>query len=52
MWMWILEDDLQYMDSYAMYGLPLFKAVALKYGFKNEIGKDTGKEEKYNEILF
>lgn len=49
MWMWILEDELQTHDSYAQYGLPLLKAVALKYGFKNEIGDDAGDEDKYAE---
>lgn len=48
MWMWILEDELQDHDSYAMYGLPLFKAVAIKYGFPNEIGEDAGDESKYD----
>lgn len=48
MWMWVLEDDLQHHDSYAMYGLPLFKAVAEKYGFENPIGGDSGAEQKYN----
>jgi len=47
LWLWILEDPLQHSSNYAQYGLPLFKAVALKYGFKNEIGKDTGSERKY-----
>jgi hypothetical protein len=32
-----------------MYGLPIFKATAQKYGFNNPIGEDTGSEEKYNE---
>jgi hypothetical protein len=32
-----------------MYGLPLFKATALKYGFNNPIGDDLGSEDKYNE---
>lgn len=49
MWMWILEDELQHNENYKMYGLPLFKAVALKYGFPNEIGDDSGEEDKYNE---
>lgn len=31
MWMWVLDDPLQYENNYAMYGLPLYKAVALKY---------------------
>lgn len=49
MWLWILEDDLQSLDSYAQYGLPLFKAVALKYEFENPIGDDSGSESKYQE---
>jgi len=49
MWMYILEDDLLKLHDYAMYGLPLFKAVAIKYGFPNPIGEDLGSEEKYNE---
>lgn len=32
-----------------MYGLPLFKATALLYGFDNPIGDDSGSEEYYNE---
>ena len=32
-----------------MYGLPLLKAVAVKYGFKNPIGDDEGTEDKYSE---
>ena len=32
-----------------MYGLPIFKATAVKYGFENPIGEDTGSEKKYNE---
>jgi hypothetical protein len=52
MWLWILEDPLQHNDdnkNYAQYGLPLFKAVALKYGFPNPIGDDMGNESKYEE---
>lgn len=51
MWMWVLEDPLekQAEDLYPMYGLPFFKAVALKYGFDNPIGDDTGNEPKYEE---
>jgi hypothetical protein len=49
MWMWVLEDSLQDWDEYSMYGLPLYKAVALKYGFNNPIGKDYGNESKYEE---
>jgi hypothetical protein len=48
MWNWILEEGLENFDSYAMYGLPLLKETAIKYGFKNPIGEDTGKENKYN----
>lgn len=48
MWNWILEDGLEDLDSYAMYGLPVFKATALKYGFKNPIGDDSGSEDKYD----
>jgi len=49
MWMWILEDSLQHWDEYAQYGLPLYKATALKYEFNNPIGKDYGNEDKYEE---
>ena len=47
MWLWILDDPLQYFDEYPQYGLPLFKAVACKYGFDNPIGENSGSEEKY-----
>lgn len=46
MWMWVLDDPLQDFDDYAMYGLPLFKAVAVKYNLANPTG--TGKEQKYD----
>ena len=49
MWNWILEEGLENFDDYPMYGLPLFKATALKYGFDNPIGEDTGSENKYDE---
>ncbi len=49
MWMVVVEDDLQSFDEYALYGLPLFKAVAVKYGFENPIGDDSGAESKYAE---
>lgn len=51
MWNNILEEGLETFDfenNYAMYGLPLFKATAVKYGWPNPIGDDTGSEEKYN----
>lgn len=50
MWCWVLEDEEHAEwsdDNYAMYGLPLFKSVALKYGFENPIGDDTGAEAHY-----
>jgi hypothetical protein len=46
-WMWVLEDELQGFELYAQYGLPLLKAVAVKYGFENPIGDDSGSEDKY-----
>ncbi|MDD2560083.1 MAG: hypothetical protein PHE04_05375 [Bacteroidales bacterium] len=48
MWNWILEEGLETFDDHVQYGLPLFKATALKYGFDNPIGEDTGKESKYS----
>lgn len=48
MWNWVLEEGLEEFDDYENYGLPLFKATALKYGFDNPIGDDTGKEYKYS----
>lgn len=50
MWMWVLEDDLQHLEDYGHYGLPLFKAVAVKYGFDNPIGDDEGSEDKYGSV--
>jgi hypothetical protein len=47
MWNWILEEGLEDFNDYAQYGLPLFKATAIKYGFENPIGSDTGSEEQY-----
>lgn len=49
MWNWILEEGLEDFDSYTMYGLPLFKATALKYGWENPIGNDDGNENFYDE---
>ena len=48
MWLRVLEDELANSDAYAQYGLPLFKAVAVKYGFPNPIGEDLGTEFKYS----
>ena len=50
-WNRVLEDGLEDWDEneYAMYGLPLFKATAVKYGWENPIGDDTGTEDCYNE---
>ena len=50
MWNWVLEEGLEDHDEdtgYAQYGLPLFKATAVKYGFDNPIGDDDGNESKY-----
>lgn len=49
MWNWILEEGLENFDEYPMYGLPIFKATAMKYGFENPIGEDIGNESKYEE---
>lgn len=55
MWNWVLDEDEELTNwpsyNYAMYGLPLFKATALKYGFPNEIGDDAGDESWYNEDM-
>ena len=48
MWNWVLEEGLEDFDNYAQYGLPLFKATAVKYGFDNPIGEDDGDEYKYS----
>lgn len=48
MWNWILEEGLEDFNEYAQYGLPLFKATAIKYGFDNPIGDDSGSENKYS----
>lgn len=44
MWNWVLEEGLEDFDVYAQYGLPLFKATAVKYGFDNPIGDMNGDE--------
>ena len=49
MWNWVLEEGLEDFDDYPMYGLPIFKATAVKYGFDNPIGEDTGSESIYGE---
>ena len=50
-WNKVLEEGLEDWDedNYRYYGLPLFKATALKYGFDNPIGDDYGDECKYSE---
>jgi len=50
-WNRVLEEGLEDYDEddYAMYGLPLFKATAVKYGWDNPIGDDTGTESWYND---
>ena len=49
-WNRVLEDGLENWnkDKYAQYGLPLFKATAIKYGWDNPIGDDNGDEYKYS----
>lgn len=50
MWMWVFEEtDLHDRadDMYAQYGLPFFKAVAVKFELPNKIGDDNGDEDKY-----
>lgn len=47
MWNRILGEGLEDFDTYAQYGLPLFKATAVKYGWPNPIGDDSGSENKY-----
>lgn len=48
-YMYILEDEeLLDFSDYAQYGLPLFKAVAVKYDFENPIGDDDGDEYEYS----
>lgn len=49
-WNRVLEDGLEAWDknNYAQYGLPLFKATAVKYGFDNPIGDDDGDEYRYS----
>lgn len=48
-WNMILEEGLEDWNKnhYAQYGLPLFKATAVKYGWDNPIGDDVGNEPKY-----
>ena len=48
MWNWVLDEGLENFDEYPMYGLPIFKITALKYGFDNPIGDDDGSEGKYD----
>jgi hypothetical protein len=49
MWLWVLDDELADFEAYAQYGLPLFKRVAVKYGFENPIGDDNGDEFQYSQ---
>lgn len=53
MWMWVLDEHEDLVnwsdDNYAMYGLPLFKAVALRYNLDNPIGDDVGNESHYSD---
>lgn len=49
-WNKVLEEGLENWDedNYSQYGLPLFKATAVKYGWDNPIGDDDGDEYKYS----
>lgn len=47
MWNWVLEEGLENFEDYAQYGLPLFKATAVKYGFDNPIGDKNGDEYEF-----
>lgn len=49
LWNYILEEGLEDWseENYAMYGLPLFKATAVKYGWDNPIGENDGNESMY-----
>jgi len=49
MWLWVLDHELQHHsdDDYPQYGLPLFKRVAVEFGFDNPIGEDYGDEGEY-----
>ncbi len=53
-WNRILEEGLENWPDfdYAMYGLPLFKATAIKYGWDNPIGDDSGREQEYGQTIF
>lgn len=48
MWNWVLEEGLEDFDEYAQYGLPLFKATAIKYGFPDEIDGSSGSEYEFS----
>lgn len=48
MWMWVLDDPLQYCEDYAQYGLPFLKKVALEYSLPNPIGEAVGDEFEYS----
>mgnify|MGYP003322754489 CR=1 FL=1 len=50
-WNKVLEEGLEDWDKndYAYYGLPLFRKTAVKYGWENPIGENSGREEEYNE---
>lgn len=47
LWNWVLDEGLADFNEYPQYGLPIFKATAVKYGLPNPIGDDTGSEYKY-----
>jgi len=49
--LWLLDDPLygtiKVRNMYGYFGLPLFRTIAVKFGFHNEIGYDTGFEKKF-----
>lgn len=51
MWCWVLDvPEGDWSDeNYAQYGLPLFKAAALRFDLPNPIEGDAGDEPEYSE---
>jgi hypothetical protein len=47
MWNWILQEGLEDFDNYPDYGIPLFKATALKYGFPDRSNEYKPEEDWY-----
>lgn len=47
-WLVVLGIRDQFTAEYAMYGLPLFREVALRFGLPNPIGDNIGNEDWYD----